>query len=120
MAKAASNCSLFCFIEELFTMYYVYFLFSQQANKFYVGHSADPWKRLNQHLSNSGDKYTGYYHDWVLTAVFEVSEKRGDADRIEKFIKRQKSRNLITKIMEPEFKGTGVLAQLVRVPHVRD
>jgi putative endonuclease len=81
-------------------MYYVYFLFSQQANKFYVGHSADPWKRLNQHLANSADKYTGGYHDWQLIAVFEVSELRGDADKIEKFIKRQKSRNLINKIIE--------------------
>jgi len=100
-------------------MYYVYFLFSEQANKFYVGHSADPWKRLNQHLSNSGDKYTGGYHDWQLTAVFEVSESRGDADKIEKFIKRQKSKNLIAKIVGPDFQGTGILAHLVRVLHVR-
>jgi putative endonuclease len=100
-------------------MYHLYFLFSQQANKFYVGHSADPWKRLNQHLANSADKYTGGYHDWQLIAVFEVSELRGDADKIEKFIKRQKSRNLINKIIEPNFKGTGILTQLVRVPHVR-
>jgi len=54
-----------------------------------------------------------------LTAVFEVSESRGDADKIEKFIKRQKSKNLIAKIIDPTFKGTGILAQLVRVSHVR-
>ena len=100
-------------------MYYVYFLHSQQANKFYVGHSADPWKRLSQHLSNSGNKYTGAYDDWELVAVFEVSESRGDAVKIEKFIKRQKSKSLIIKMMEPDFQGTGTLAHLVRVPHVR-
>jgi putative endonuclease len=85
-----------------------------------VGHSEDPWKRLEQHLTNSGDKYTGSYHDWELRGVFEVSVIRGEADRIEKFIKRQKSRVFIERILEPGFKGVGVLAQLIRVPHVRD
>ena len=68
-------------------MYYIYFLYSEAADKYYVGHSQDPFKRLEQHLSNSGDKYTGSYVDWKLKAVFEVSPLRGDADKIEKFIK---------------------------------
>ena len=100
-------------------MYYIYFLYSEAADKYYVGHSQDPWKRYEQHLSNSGHKYTGSYHDWRLMAVFEVSSIRGEADKIEKFIKRQKSRALLKKMLEPEFKGKGVLAQLVRVTHVR-
>ena len=108
------------FYLEIFTMYYIYLLYSETADKYYVGHSQDPWKRLEQHLSNTGDKFTGSYHDWKLKAVFEVSDVRGDADKIEKFIKRQKSRNLLAKMLEPKFRGTGVLAQLVRVPHVRD
>jgi putative endonuclease len=101
-------------------MYYIYVLNSTEADRFYVGHSQDPWKRLEQHLSNTGDKYTGSYHDWKLIAVFEVSSIRGEADKIEKFIKRQKSKELLKKMLAPEFKGNGVLAQLVRVPHVRD
>jgi putative endonuclease len=108
------------FILKIFTMYYIYFLYSEAADKYYVGHSQDPWKRLEQHLSNSGDKYTGSYDDWKLMAVFEVSSIRGEADKIEKFIKRQKSRALLKKMMDPEFKGKGVLAPLVRVPHLRD
>jgi putative endonuclease len=96
-------------------MYYIYFLYSEAADKYYVGHSQDPWKRLEQHLSNSGDKYTGSYDDWKLMAVFEVSSIRGEADKIEKFIKRQKSRALLKKMLDPEFKGKGVLAPLVRV-----
>ena len=101
-------------------MHYIYFLYSETADKYYVGHSQDPWKRLEQHLSNTGDKYTGSFHDWKLKAVFEVSSVRGDADKIEKFIKRQKSRNLLENMLLPRFMGTGILAQLVRVPHVRD
>jgi putative endonuclease len=89
-------------------MYYIYFLNSSEADRYYVGHSQDPWKRLEQHLSNSGDKYTGSYDDWKLMAVFEVSSIRGEADKIEKFIKRQKSRALLKKMLDPEFKGKGV------------
>ena len=101
-------------------MYYIYFLYSESAGKYYVGHSLNPWKRLEQHASNSGEKFTGSYHDWELRAVFEISNCKGEADKIEKFIKRQKSRSLIDKILTPGFKGSGVLAPLVRVPHVRD
>ena len=108
------------FYFKIFTMYYIYFLYSEAADKYYVGHSQDPFKRLEQHLSNSGDKYTGSNVDWKLKAVFEVSPIRGEADRIEKFIKRQKSRNLLERMLDSKFRGTGVLAQLVRVPHVRD
>jgi putative endonuclease len=101
-------------------MYYLYILHSESAAKYYVGHSANPWKRLEQHLSNSGDKYTGSYKDWKLVVVFEVSANKGDADKIEKFIKKQKSRKLIETILKDDFVGTGILAQLVRVPHLRD
>jgi putative endonuclease len=51
--------------------------------------------------------------------VFYVSEERGEAMRLEKFIKKQKSRKLIEQIINEE-KLEGELAQLVRVPHVRD
>jgi putative endonuclease len=101
-------------------MYYIYFLYSKQASKYYLGHSSNPWERLRQHQSNSGEKFTGSYKDWALVGVFEVSENKGDADKIEKFIKRQKSKVLIEKILHPDFVGSGVLALLVRVPHVRD
>jgi putative endonuclease len=45
-----------------------------------------------------------------LKAVFQVSENRGDALLIEKFIKRQKSKKLLLKLIEPEFIPTGDLA----------
>ncbi|MEN9999434.1 MAG: hypothetical protein RI922_2424 [Bacteroidota bacterium] len=76
--------------------------------------------RLEQHLSNSIDKYTGKAKDWILKAVFEVSNNESDAINIERFIKKQKSRNLILRLCDPEFIPTGSLAQLVRVPHLRD
>ena len=55
-----------------------------------------------------------------MKAVFEVSTIKGEVDKIEKFIKRQKSRRLLEKLVSDDFVGTGILAQLVRVSHVRD
>ena len=59
--------------------------------------------RLEQHLSNSTDKYTGKAKDWLLKTVFEVSNSEGEAMKIERFIKKQKSRNLILQLCDPEF-----------------
>jgi putative endonuclease len=101
-------------------MFYIYIIYSNTAEKFYVGHSENPWDRLVQHNENEGDKYTGKYQNWELKAVFQVSENRGEALSIEKFIKRQKSKKLLLKLIEPDFVPTGDLAQLVRVPYVRD
>jgi putative endonuclease len=101
-------------------MYYLYILYSAEADKYYVGHSEYPWNRQQQHLTNNGTKYTGSYKDWEMVAILQVSENRGDAVRLEKFIKKQKSRNLILKLIDPNVPLTGTLAQLVRVPHVRD
>lgn len=76
--------------------------------------------RLEQHLSNSTDKYTGKAKDWILKTVLEVSNSEGDAMKIERFIKKQKSRNLILQLCDPEFIPTRTLAQLVRVSHLRE
>ncbi len=75
--------------------FYIYILYSQMADKYYVGHTSNIDTRLEQHLQNDSTKYTGKYKDWELRAVFYVSEERGEAMRIEKFIKKQKIRKLI-------------------------
>ncbi|MEN9401018.1 MAG: hypothetical protein RL632_2121 [Bacteroidota bacterium] len=88
-------------------------------DKYYVGYSKDPWLRLIQHNANSKEKYTGRAKDWVLAAIFNVKDEL-IAVRLERFIKKQKSRALIVKLCQEEFIPEGELAQLVRVPHLRD
>ncbi|MCX6197453.1 MAG: hypothetical protein RL528_1202 [Bacteroidota bacterium] len=100
--------------------YYIYILYSNGIDRYYVGYSQNPWIRFEQHLLNTSDKYTGKTKDWILKAVFEVAKTEGEALRIERFIKKQKSRKLILQLCDSEFIPTGYLAQLVRVPHVRD
>jgi putative endonuclease len=55
-----------------------------------------------------------------MVALFEAGETRSEAVKAERFIKAQKSKTFILKLLDPEFKPSGHLAHLVRVPNVRD
>ncbi len=97
-------------------MFYIYILHSENLDKYYVGYSANPWERLKQHNENEPHKFTGKAKDWRLKAVFEVSADRGEAMRVEQFIKAQKSRKLIELLISGEREIDGVLGKMVRVP----
>ena len=73
--------------------FYIYIIYSASIDRYYVGYSSNFWVRLDQHNSNSSDKYTGRSKDWKLRSVFELKTE-STAIKIERFIKRQKSRKL--------------------------
>ncbi|MCH7401148.1 GIY-YIG nuclease family protein [Belliella kenyensis] len=100
--------------------FYLYILYSPKFDKFYIGYSADLWIRLDQHNSGTFHKFTSSYRPWGLSAVFKIGRDRSLAMKMEKFIKKQKSRSLLEKLIDVNFVPEGFLAQLVRVPHVRD
>ena len=80
-------------------MFYIYFLYSPDYDKYYVGHTDNVSRRIKEHNNSNNLTYTCKYRPWQLTYNFKVSESRGDALKIEKFIKKQKSRKLIEKII---------------------
>jgi putative endonuclease len=98
---------------------FIYIICSTCIDRYYVGYSSNPWNRLIQHNSNAKDKYTGRATDWVLKSTFEACRSI-TAIQIERFIKKQKSRKLIEQLCDSQFTPNGYLAQLVRVPHMRD
>ena len=99
-------------------MYYIYILYSEFSDKYYVGYT-DYKRRLVEHNTSERDTYTSKYRPWFLKAVFACGENENEARQIERFIKKQKSRKLLEKMIEGE-NLSGGLAQLVRVPYVRD
>ena len=81
-------------------MYYIYILFSQSANKYYVGQTDNIDKRLSEH--NSFHKgFTSQANDWILK-YFEEFSSRKDALKREKQIKAWKNRKLIEKLIKGE------------------
>ena len=103
------------------TPYFIYILFSATADKYYVGYTSDYLKRLEDHNHQEYfNTYTSKFRPWVIAAVFQVGDDESVAVRLERYIKKQKSRRLTEALIDPGFVPRGKLAQLVRVPHVRD
>jgi putative endonuclease len=81
-------------------MYYVYILFSTSSDRYYIGHTPDVQKRLEEHNNpQRSDKYTAKHLPWMLILFFKISTDRGEAMIVERFIKNQKSRLFIEKLI---------------------
>ena len=107
--------SFFVFMEK----FHIYILYSESSDKYYVGYSNNVSLRVERHNNPKFNSYTSKHIPWVLMAEIFVSDNRGDAMRIEKFIKKQKSRKFIIKIIENQ-NNDEFVHTLVRVPFERD
>jgi len=96
-------------------MYYLYIIRSLSSNIYYIGISSDYMARLKLHNNSVFDKFTSKHRPWEFAAVFQVNGDKKDALKIEKFIKKQKSRTFIEKIISTTEPLSGILAQLVRI-----
>ena len=97
-------------------MYYLYILYSKSSDRYYIGYSNDYKRRLEEHNYSPHVTFTSKHRPWKLAAAFHCGEDRRVAMAMERFVKAQKSRNLIEQICDPSFIPNGRLAQLVRVP----
>ncbi|MBW6492299.1 MAG: GIY-YIG nuclease family protein [Lentimicrobium sp.] len=93
-------------------MFFIYILESIADGHYYVGHTDDFARRIEEHNSSDHPTYTSKHRPWKLIALFEVSEERKVAMNVEKFIKNQKSRTFIDRICANE-KVDLPMAQLV-------
>jgi putative endonuclease len=101
-------------------MYFIYIIFSDISNFYYVGYTNDLKRRLIEHNTNPHNTFTSKHRPWVIKALFECGTSESQTIVIERFIKKQKSRKLIELLCNPSFIPDGKLAQLVRVQHERD
>ena len=81
-------------------MFYIYILYSETYDRYYVGQTNNLERRLEEHNTQEKNSYTSKYRPWVLSKSFEVGESLGIARKIENYIKRQKSRVYIEKILD--------------------
>ena len=85
--------SLRCFIS-------IYILFSKSTDRYYIGHTSDVNRRLEEHNHPEElSKYTEKGILWNLILSFDISHSRGEARKVEKFIKMQKSRSSFLKLI---------------------
>ncbi|MCF8304176.1 MAG: GIY-YIG nuclease family protein, partial [Bacteroidales bacterium] len=79
-------------------MFYIYFLYSQKHDRYYVGHTDNVTRSVEEHNNNPRLTYTHKFGPWVLKAAYPVGTDRGDALKVERFIKKQKSRKLLEEL----------------------
>ncbi len=85
-------------------MYFVYILYSLSIDKYYIGKSQNVDNRLTYHNSKFNTIWTKRGKPWVLEKVLEFSDSK-EASKAETFIKKQKSRYFIEKIITNGFTG---------------
>ena len=80
-------------------MHYLYILYSQSVDKYYVGESNNVEERLLKHNVHSYEgSFTKIASDWQVVLIFECVS-RNQAISLEKFIKKMKSKIFIKKIV---------------------
>ncbi len=99
--------------------YYLYVLYSSSSDKYYVGYSSDVGARVEQHNTSGRSTYTSKHRPWVLVKQWELGEDRGFAMRIERGVKRMKSRKFVERLIK-DVHDVSKLAQQVSVPTCRD
>ena len=82
-------------------LYFVYILYSDSADTFYVGQTDDPDRRLIEHNDPDRGRFTSPYLPWKIVALFSF-ETRSEAIQIERYIKRQKRRSFLEWLIDHE------------------
>lgn len=95
--------------------YFVYILYSKEYNKYYVGYTSNPYKRLEEHNTGTFITFTSKYRPWIQLAVFDCGENKNNALDLERFIKKQKNTRFIKNLIRSDFKPHGILSQLIRM-----
>ena len=67
---------------------------------YYIGRSDDPERRLYEHNESHHLTYTCKNLPWKLKARIAISEHRGEAMKLEKYIKNKKRRSFIESIIQ--------------------
>jgi putative endonuclease len=103
-------------------MYFCYILFSAPINRYYIGETEHLESRLEMH--NSGffkGSFTKRARDWELYLHIGF-DTRKEARRMERFIKRQRSRKFIESLKLDHVKLRAVILDQkeVAIPKLRD
>ncbi len=83
--------------------FFVYILYSHSIDKYYVGKTQHLERRIEFHNSESNRIWTRRGRPWELRAVINCETAEQSA-KTELFIKKQKSRRFIEKIIAHGFK----------------
>ena len=80
-------------------MHFLYILYSESADRYYVGETANLENRIHAHIEHKYKKaFTKAAEDWKVVLEMRLEEKE-DVLFLERFIKKMKSKVFIKKII---------------------
>ena len=77
--------------------YYLYIIFSEALNKYYIGHTANIQERIRKHNTNHKG-FTGKANDWKLAYSEEYMDK-SQAYKRERQLKSWKNKSRIEQLI---------------------
>ena len=81
-------------------VFYIYILYSLNSDKYYIGMTSDVVRRIAEHNDPSrANKYTAKHIPWELKLFFEISDIRGEALIVERFLKNQRSKVFLERLI---------------------
>jgi len=82
-------------------LYYIYII-KCSGDRFYTGYTSDPEKRFNEHKTGKrGAKFTRGFRPVSLESLWEITGTKGNAMRVEAYIKSLKKIEKIQLIESP-------------------
>ena len=78
-------------------MYYLYILKSQESGKYYIGETGNIKKRLDAHRKRKSS--FGKRNSNLVLVYNKEFNRRSEAKKLESFLKRQKSRQFLDKLI---------------------
>ena len=89
--------------------HFVYIIYSEIIDQYYIGETKDVKQRVSQHNNHLFKKsFTSRAMDWNLIMCFEC-DNIIHARRLEKFIKRMKSKNFIRSLVNDQTKANDII-----------
>ncbi len=83
------------------SIYYIYII-KCAGDRLYTGYTSDPEKRFKEHKTGKGGaKFTRGFSPLSIEGLWEITGTKGDAMKIEAFIKSLKKANKIQLIVKP-------------------
>ncbi len=79
-------------------MFYVYILYSDKFDKYYIGQTNDIERRFFEHNNKETNSFTSKYRPWRLVTSLEFSS-RSIAMKAEKYLKN-KHRDFLNRVIQ--------------------
>ena len=92
-------------------MHYVYILYSEKHNKYYIGQTRDLETRLLFHNELSEKSFTSKYRPWKIMWSITL-ENASQATVVERYIKGRKSRTFNEALISDEKRVEAMLLKL--------